>query len=95
MAIEANNDVNNNSRNNRKRNKEKSRYKGGNVIDIQQNFIKGPRVYNSMQVVFENKDKRSNNRGPGVMGSFLYIRKISGYLEREYIERFEKWREGI
>jgi len=40
-----------------------------------------------MQIIFEDEYKRSNGRGTDPMDSVICTRRISRYIEREYIRR--------
>ena len=41
-----------------------------------------------MQIIFEDKDERSNGGGANSMDPVIYIGRISGCVEGEYVRRF-------
>ena len=48
-----------------------------------------------MQVIFKNKNERSNSRGANSMGIVVCTGIISGYMERECIRRSRIKKSGI
>ena len=48
-----------------------------------------------MQVIFENKDKKSNGGGPNSMNTVLCTRRISGCVERKCIRGLRNERSRV
>jgi len=48
-----------------------------------------------MQVIFENENKRSNDRGMNSIGIVVCVESIGKCVEGEYIERFRIRRSRI
>ena len=41
-----------------------------------------------MQIIFENKDERSNSREADPMDTIICAEKVEKYIEREFVRRF-------
>lgn len=48
-----------------------------------------------MQVVYKNEDERRSSRRTDPVDFVIHTRKVSKYVEREYIRRFRSKRIGI
>jgi len=48
-----------------------------------------------MQVVYQDKDKRSSNRGTDSVDLIIYTRRISRYIEEKYVGRPKERTIGI
>ena len=42
-----------------------------------------------MQTIFEDESERDNSKETNSMDTIIYVERISGYIEREFIRRSE------